>query len=88
VRQGLEAFERQLIAVDAERVANGLPASTLCYGNEPTLADCLLVPQIFNAQRFDTPLNDLPRTMATFDACMALEAFQAAQPSRCPDHVA
>ena len=75
-RQGLEAFERQL----AQR-----PASTYCYGNTPTLADCCLVPQIFNARRFDTPLHDLPRTMAVFDACMAHPAFEQAQPSQCPD---
>ena len=49
------------------------------------LADCCLVPQIFNAQRFDCDLSGLPRTMAAFEACMALEAFQKAQPSACPD---
>jgi maleylacetoacetate isomerase len=76
VRTGLEAFERQL----AQQ-----PASTFCCGETPTLADCCLVPQIFNARRFDTPLGGLPRTMAAFDACMALPAFQQAQPSACPD---
>ncbi|MHB1249613.1 MAG: maleylacetoacetate isomerase [Polaromonas sp.] len=78
-RQGLEAFERQL---------GQLPASRYCYGNAPTLADCCLVPQIFNARRFDVNLDGLPRTMAAFDACMALPAFQKAQPSACPDYVA
>jgi len=76
VRDGLEAFERQLAAV---------PASLYCHGDTPTMADCCLVPQIFNAQRFNTPLDGLPRTMAVFDACMAHPAFQAAQPSACPD---
>jgi maleylacetoacetate isomerase len=76
VRTGLEAFERQL---------EQMPASTYCFGETPTLADCCLVPQIFNAQRFDTPLDGLPRTMAAFDACMVLPAFQQAQPSACPD---
>ncbi|MEY4364136.1 MAG: Maleylpyruvate isomerase [Pseudomonadota bacterium] len=76
VREGLEAFERQL--------AQG-PNGSYCYGNTPTLADCCLVPQIFNARRFDTPLDGLPRTMAVFDACMQLDAFQKAQPSACPD---
>ena len=76
VREGLESFERQL--------AQG-PQSTYCYGNTPTLADCCLVPQIFNARRFDTPLDGLPRTMAVFDACLQLDAFQKAQPSACPD---
>ena len=76
-RKGLEAFERQL---------NQRSASTYCYGNTPTLADCCLVPQIFNAQRFKVSFDGLPRTMAAFDACMALPAFQKAQPSACPDY--
>ncbi len=75
-REGLVAFEKQLAQ---------LPASTFCFGQTPTLADCCLVPQIFNAQRFDTDLSSLPRTMAAFEACMALPAFQKAQPSACPD---
>ena len=77
VREGLEAFERQL--------AQGA-VSTYCYGDTPTLADCCLVPQIFNGQRFKVNVDGLPRTMAAFDACMKLEAFQRAQPSACPDN--
>ncbi|GBU14679.1 maleylacetoacetate isomerase [Polaromonas sp.] len=75
-RDGLLAFERQL---------SSLPVGNYCYGNTPTLADCCLVPQIFNAKRYDVNLEGLPRTMAVFDACMALPAFQRAQPSACPD---
>ena len=75
-REGLEAFERQL---------GQLPASAYCYGNTPTLADCCLVPQIFNATRFNVNFERLPRTMAAYDACMMLPAFQKAQPSACPD---
>ena len=75
-RQGLEAFERQLMQ---------RPASTFCHGDTPTLADCCLVPQIFNAQRFKVSFDGLPRTMAAHEACMALPAFQKAQPSSCPD---
>ncbi|WP_372825812.1 maleylacetoacetate isomerase [Polaromonas sp.] len=78
-REGLEAFERQLAA---------LPPSTFCYGDAPTLADCCLVPQIFNAKRFDVDFGGLPRTMAAYEACMVLEAFQKAQPSACPDNEA
>lgn len=79
VRQGLEGFERQLAQA---------PATPFCHGHTPTLADCLLVPQIFNGQRFDVNFDGLPRTMAVFEACMALPAFQQAQPSQCPDFVA
>ena len=76
-REGLEAFERQLAQ---------WPAARYCYGDTPTLADCCLVPQIFNARRFDVSFEGLPRTMAAFDACMALPAVQKAQPSACPDN--
>ena len=75
-REGLQAFACQL---------GPLPASRYCYGATPTLADCCLVPQIFNAQRFNVNLDGLPRTLAAFQACMALPAFQKAQPSACPD---
>ena len=77
VRSGLEAFERQLAL---------LPASRFCFGDTPTLADCCLVPQIFNGQRFKVNLDGLPRTMAAFEACMQLPAFQQAHPSACPDN--
>ena len=76
VRDGLEAFEREL----AE-----LPASRFCVGDTPTLVDCCLVPQIFNGKRFQVDFSGLSRTMAAFEACMALPAFQKAQPSACPD---
>ncbi|MFT4241832.1 MAG: maleylacetoacetate isomerase [Acidovorax sp.] len=84
-RKGLEAFERQLALLAQERAAQGLPPSVLCWGDAPTLADCCLVPQIFNARRFNVRLDGLPLTLGAFDACMALPAFQQAQPSACPD---
>lgn len=79
VRSGLELFERELLR---------LPPGNFCYGNTPTLADCCLVPQVFNGRRFDVDFSGLPRTMAAFDACMQLPAFQKAQPSNCPDNEA
>ncbi|WP_298932657.1 maleylacetoacetate isomerase [uncultured Ramlibacter sp.] len=79
VRDGLEILERELAQ---------LPPSTFCYGDTPSLADCCLVPQIFNGKRFNVDFSGLPRTMAAFDACMAHPAFQRAQPSSCPDNEA
>ncbi len=82
VRDGLLAFERELAQLP--KAAQG----RYCYGDTPTLADCCLVPQIFNGRRFDVDFSGLDRTMAAFDACMQHPAFQKAQPSSCPDNEA
>ncbi len=69
-----------------EKLLDGHPAAgTFCHGERPTLADICLVPQIFNARRFDCDLSGYPAVMGVFDACMALPAFDKAQPSRQPD---
>ena len=85
VREGLLSFERQLQINAGLRLQASLPLSVYCHGDTPTLADCCLVPQIFNGQRFDVKLDGLALTMAAFEACMTLPAFQRAQPVNCPD---
>ena len=75
MEDGLVAVERQLAA----------RPEAFCHGGTPTLADCVLVPQVFNAQRFEAKLDHVPNVMRVFAGCMALPAFQAAQPSACPD---
>ncbi|MBL8317642.1 MAG: maleylacetoacetate isomerase [Burkholderiaceae bacterium] len=75
VETGLEVVERQLAAAPAR----------YCHGDTPTLADCCLVPQIFNAKRFDCRTDHVPNVMRVFDACMKLDAFTKTQPSACPD---
>jgi maleylacetoacetate isomerase/maleylpyruvate isomerase len=75
-REGLESFERQL--------ALG-PVSRFCHGDTLTMADCCLVPQIFNARRFNTDLSGLPLTLSAFDAAMELSAVQKSLPTNCPD---
>ena len=59
--------------------------SKFCHGDTPTMADCCLVPQIFNAKRYQSDLAPYPQTMRVFEACMQLEAFDRAQPSKQPD---
>ncbi len=75
VETGLEVVERQLAA----------RPSTYCHGELPTLADCVLVPQIFNAQRLECRLDHVPNVMRVHEACMVLPAFVQSQPSACPD---
>ena len=56
-----------------------------CHGDVPTLADICLVPQVYNARRFDCPLDAYPRILRIDAECRALPAFAAAAPERQPD---
>lgn len=53
---------------------------TYLGGETPGIADCCLVPQIYNARRFEVPLGDYPRLAEIDAACMELDAFQKAHP--------
>ena len=75
VESGLSVVERQLAAHPA----------TFCHGDAPTLADCVLVPQIFNARRLDCNLDHVPQVMRVFERCMRLDAFERTRPEVCPD---
>jgi len=74
---GLAAFE-QLLATDAR-------TGRFCHGDTPTLADCCLVPQVFNALRFQLDLAPYPIIQRIYDACAELPAFQQAHPAQQPD---
>lgn len=67
------------------RLAQDPRTGRFCHGDTPGLADCVLVPQIFNARRFECRIDHLPTVMRITEACMALPAFKAAEPSACPD---
>jgi len=80
VETGLEVIEH--------RLAGDARTGCFCHGDAPTLADCVLVPQILNAQRFACRLDNLPTVMRVFDACIALDAFSKTQPSAYPEAAA
>jgi maleylacetoacetate isomerase/maleylpyruvate isomerase len=52
-----------------------------CLGDNVTMADVCLVPQIANARRFKCPLDDFPRSVAIADLAAQLPAFKAAHPA-------
>lgn len=59
------------------------------HGDTPTLADICLVPQVFNAKRFNTEAElraAYPAVFRVFDNCMKLPAFDAARPEKQPDN--
>ena len=76
--------ETGLAAVE-ERLAGNPATGRFCHGDAPGLADCVLVPQIHNAQRMACRLDHVPTVVRVFEACMALDAFGRTQPSACPD---
>ena len=77
--EGLRPLEKML----AESPMTG----KFCHGAAPTMADCVLVPQLFHARRFGCDLGAYPTLSRIDAACNALDAFQLAQPSRQADAV-
>lgn len=77
VAVGLGAVER-LLAADPK-------TGDFCHGDAPGLADCCLVPQVFNARRFDCDLSAMPLIERIVANCEQLPAFQAAAPVQQPD---
>jgi maleylacetoacetate isomerase/maleylpyruvate isomerase len=77
IAEGLGALEARL-AADRE-------TGKFCHGDAPGMADCCLVPQLFNARRFKCELSGYPTLLAIEKNCQALEAFQRAAPEKQPD---
>jgi maleylpyruvate isomerase len=76
VVDGFTALESQLV----ERAGGAF-----CLGNDPTLADVCLVPQVANALRLKVAMEAFPRIRAINEACLALPAFEQARPENNPD---
>jgi len=70
---GFDALERWLVRDAA--------TGRFCHGDSPTMADVCLVPQVFNAQRVNCPLEPFPTIRRIYDHCMRLEAFARAAPA-------
>lgn len=60
-------------------------AETYCFGNQVTMADVCLIPQVYNAERFGVDLSAYPTLRQVNERCLAVEAFAQAQPERQPD---
>ena len=75
VQEGFAALEQQLAA----------SAGQYCFGDNITLADVCLLPQVFNAQRFNVDMAPYPRLAAIAENLAALSAFADAHPSSQPD---
>ena len=77
IKKGFTALEALLV----QRGVSG----KYCFADHVTLADICLVPQVFNAQRFNCPLKDYPVLMGIFENLMQQQAFKDAAPDNQPD---
>lgn len=75
IRDGFDALE-PLIAAHGGDYA---------FGDNPTIADCCLVPQLYSARRFELDVTPWPRLVAAADRAAEHPAFQAAHPNNQPD---
>ena len=73
LKKGFDALEQM--------VADG----GFCHGDTLSHADLCLIPQLYNAHRFNFPLEQYPKLLAIEKNCLALTAFQAALPENQPD---
>lgn len=76
IQEGLVACEAALARQEEK---------PFCFGDEPSIADICLIPQLFSAQRFGVDLSSVPRLYAVGAKCNGLPAFANAHPSRQPD---
>lgn len=75
--QGFNSIEK--------RLAGHPKTGQCCLGNTPTIADLCLIPQVYNANRFEFSLDDYPTIRRINEHCLSLPAFANASPSVQPD---
>ena len=81
IERGLAAYEALLSSLSSQ----GLRPGPFSYGDGVTTADAFLIPQLYNAARFDVSLEPFPLISRVQAATLELEAFQKARPEAQPD---
>jgi maleylpyruvate isomerase len=77
LESGFESLEK--------RLANDSRVGKLCFGDTPTLADLCLVPQVYNARRFNLDMSRYPTIERIADHAAQIDAFARAAPAEQPD---
>ena len=77
INEGFTALEQTLVQSNY--------TGRFCHGDQPSLADVCLVPQVFNAKRFNVSMDNFPTINRIVDACEKLMALKTAHPAEQPD---
>lgn len=75
LQEGFDAMERQLAKYERNKL--------FCYGDKVSLADLCLIPQVYNAKRFEFPLEPYPIIQSIYEHCNQIPAFIKASPEQC-----
>jgi maleylpyruvate isomerase len=81
IAQGFSALERQLEVLTEQ----GQRSTGFCIGDKPSLADICLVPQVYNAQRYNCPMDEYPLINEINTHCLSISAFEQAIPEKQAD---
>lgn len=73
------------LAAIEQRLTQDKRSGLFCFGDMPGMADCCLIPQVYNAQRFQCDLSGMPKIMEINARCLALDAFDRAAPANQAD---
>lgn len=77
ISEGLKAYEATLVQNNK--------MGKFSFGDQPSMADICLIPQLYNARRFNVDLSAYPNILTIEKNCLPLEAFQKASPEAHPD---
>jgi maleylacetoacetate isomerase len=81
----IDAWYHHWVLVGFEALEAMLRPGPYSWGDQVTLADICLVPQVYNARRLKVPLDRFPKIVAVDAACLKLPAFDKARPENQPD---
>ncbi|MEP4487080.1 MAG: maleylacetoacetate isomerase [Halioglobus sp.] len=95
LKDELDAQQEQLAAwyshwvcrvFDAAEQQVATDSGKFCFGNTPSMADCVLIPQMYNALRFNVDVGSYPTLMSIYEHCTSLPAFASADPLKQSDN--
>jgi maleylpyruvate isomerase len=84
-QSAIDAWYHHWVIVGFEALEALIAPGPYACGEQVTLADLCLVPQVNNARRLKVPLDKFPKILGVDRACLALAAFDRARPENQPD---